>query len=446
MSRKRVDMTEEEYEAMLKRLAGMRERAKVVLAEKKAEIAARKKPEPVPAPVPEPVPEPEPVPVSEPVPVVDTTPADTVPAGSIIQTTDSDGDGLREVVTAPDGTSVDGNRDGISDATQRNVTGLRLINNGASGSDYGAISVSNGIQLTRVSLTSANSDGTYPVTTRSGGTVVTTTPIGITNALSGVVSFNVSGVTPGGRTKVTIHFPSGLAPGSGNAYLRFNYRTNRFEEYVDGNGKPLYKFIDSNGDGSVDGVKLTLVDGDPSWDGDGLANGTIFDPGFYGKGDRTFTGTKRRDTLTGNVLANTIAGKKGKDTINGDLGNDILVGGKGRDRLTGGEGSDQLSGGRGRDRFIYTSMTDSRGSTATRDTITDFRGGDKIDLSAIDANASIDGNQAFAFIKKKSFSGVSGQLRFSGGLLEADINGDKQADFAIALTGVNRVYASSFVL
>ena len=189
-----------------------------------------------------------------------------------------------------------------------------------------------------------------------------------------------------------------------------------------------------------------MVDGDPSWDGDGVANGTVVDPGFYGNGDRTFTGTKGGDTLTGNVLVNTISGNNGNDTLSGDLGNDILLGGNGRDLLTGGEGSDQLSGGRGKDRFIYTSIADSRASTVTRETISDFRDGDKIDLSAIDANATIDGNQAFAFIKKQAFTGVSGQLRFSNGLLEADINGDRETDFAIALTGRNRLYASSFVL
>ena len=350
------------------------------------------------------------------------------------------------MVTAADGTIVDGNRDGVPDATQGNVTGLRLINNGASGSDYGAISVSNGIQLSGVSLTSANSDGAYPVTTRSGGTVVTTTPIGITNALSGVVSFNVFGVTPGSTTEATISLPSGLAPGSGNAYLRFNYSTNRFEEYVDADGKPLYTFVDSNGDGIVDGVKLTLVDGDLSWDGDGLTNGTVVDPGFYGKGDRTLTGSKAIDTLIGNVLANTINGYNGNDTLSANLGNDILVGGNGRDLLTGGEGSDQMSGGRGKDRFIYTSIADSRASTITRDTISDFRGGDKIDLSVIDANSTTDGNQAFAFIKKQAFSGVGGQLRISNGLLESDIDGDRQADFAITLTGINRLNSSSFVL
>ena len=387
-------------------------------------------------------PEPEP----EPVPVVDTTPSDPAPAGTNIQTSDDDGDGLREVVIAPDGTSVDGNRDGIPDATQRQVAGLRLINDGAAGSDYGATSVSDGIQLEAVTLTSADTNGDFSVSGSSGGTVVTTTPSGITNALAGVVSFTVSGVTPGGTTEATLSLPTGLASGSGNAYLRFNYSTNRFEEYVDTDGKPLYTFVDSNGDGTVDGVKLTLVDGDPNWDGDGVANGTVVDPGFYGNGDRTFTGTKGRDTLIGNVLANTISGYNGNDTLTGDLGNDILLGGNGRDLLTGGEGSDQLSGGGGRDRFIYTSITDSRGSTATRDTITDFRGGDKIDLSAIDANASIDGNQAFTFIKKQAFTGASGELRFSNGLLEADINGDREADFAIALTGINRLYASSFVL
>ena len=388
----------------------------------------------------------DPEPEQQPVQVVDTTPTDPAPAGTNIQTTDNDGDGLREEVTAADGNSIDGNRDGIPDATQSQVAGLRLINDGAAGSDYGALSVSDGIQLEAVTLTSADTNGDFSVSGSSGGTVVTTTPSGITNALAGVVSFTVSGVTPGGTTEATLSLPTGLASGSGNAYLRFNYSTNRFEEYVDADGKPLYTFVDSNGDGNVDGVKLSLVDGDPSWDGDGEANGTVVDPGFYGNGDRTFTGTKGGDTLTGNVLVNTISGNNGNDTLSGDLGNDILLGGNGRDLLTGGEGSDQLSGGRGKDRFIYTSIADSRASTVTRETISDFRDGDKIDLSAIDANATIDGNQAFAFIKKQAFTGVSGQLRFSNGLLEADINGDRETDFAIALTGRNRLYASSFVL
>jgi hypothetical protein len=77
--------------------------------------------------------------------VTDTTPADPAPAGTNIQTTDDDGDGLREVITAADGVTVDGNRDGVPDIQQTEVAGLRLINDGAAGSDYGALVVNPGV-------------------------------------------------------------------------------------------------------------------------------------------------------------------------------------------------------------------------------------------------------------------------------------------------------------
>jgi Ca2+-binding RTX toxin-like protein len=59
----------------------------------------------------------------------------------------------------------------------------------------------------------------------------------------------------------------------------------------------------------------------------------------------------------------------------GDAGNDDLTGSKGADDLTGGAGDDTLTGGQGADTFLYTSADDGV------DTITDFGGGDVIDLS-----------------------------------------------------------------
>jgi serralysin len=53
--------------------------------------------------------------------------------------------------------------------------------------------------------------------------------------------------------------------------------------------------------------------------------------------------------------------------------------------------------------------------------------GDWIDLSAIDANTAISGNQAFDFIGSDAFT-AAGQLRLSNGILYADTNGDKAAD------------------
>jgi uncharacterized repeat protein (TIGR02059 family) len=376
-------------------------------------------------------------------PTVDLTPQDTAPAGVNVQSSDGDGDGIREVTIASDGMIVDGNRDGTADWRQTDVAGLRLINDGALASDYGALVVNPGVQLSGVTLTAPTSDGSLPVTASSGGTVVTTTPDGITNAFAGVVSFNVSGLTPGGSTQATINFPSALPAGTGNAYVRFNYSTNRFEEYVDASGNPLYAFVDSDGDGILDAVNLTLVDGDPSWDGDGSANGTVVDPGFLGSGERIITGTKRNDTLTGNILVNTIYGKKGKDWLQGDLGNDILKGSIGNDRLYGGEGADQITGGKDNDRFLYTAATDS--TSSLRDTVK-FGTEDRFVFTSFDGDSTTEGQQKLSFIGKQAFSGVAGELRATRSVLEADLNGDSLADFAVNLRGRSLITTSNLVL
>ncbi|HEY7384825.1 MAG TPA: matrixin, partial [Beijerinckiaceae bacterium] len=61
---------------------------------------------------------------------------------------------------------------------------------------------------------------------------------------------------------------------------------------------------------------------------------------------------------------------------------------------------------------------------------------DKIDLRTIDADTDgTAGNQAFRFIGGAAFSGVDGQLRFSGGLLQGDTNGDRVADFEVRIVG-----------
>jgi hypothetical protein len=76
-------------------------------------------------------------------------------------------------------------------------------------------------------------------------------------------------------------------------------------------------------------------------------------------------------------------------------------------------------------------------------------GGDMIDLSAIDANTLVDGDQAFVPIGD-SFFRNPGELRFvslpQGRLIEADVNGDGVADFAVLLNGTGALTAASFIL
>lgn len=157
------------------------------------------------------------------------------------------------------------------------------------------------------------------------------------------------------------------------------------------------------------------------------------------------TGSSNGDLLLGTSSSNTMDGGSGNDTIYGRGGNDIILGGNGNDDIRGGSGSDRLTGGFGADKlrggssgdtFIFKSTLETPVGTTYRDSIVDFeRGSDKIDLSGIDARTTLIGDQAFSWIGYTSFSGVSGQLRGNGSVIEGDINGDRIADFAIGVTG-----------
>ena len=171
------------------------------------------------------------------------------------------------------------------------------------------------------------------------------------------------------------------------------------------------------------------------------------------------TGSDFNDSLTGTGSANVLTGGNGDDTMDGGAGgdkvlggngNDQLIGNDGNDSLTGGAGADIQTGGLGADRFIFTSTADSPVGGADR--IADFNSAelDKIDLSAIDSNAGVAGDQSFTFIGNQAFHGVAGELHYvsngSGIIVEGDVNGDGVADFAIDLNGVASVASSDFIL
>jgi hypothetical protein len=372
----------------------------------------------------------------------ETTRADNAPEGVTVQVIDSDGDGLREAVTDRDGRIIDGNRDGIADAEQAQVTALRLIGDGAFSTDYGAIAVTAGVILSDTQCVTPSENGHFNVIARNGGTVEAALPYGVSNNFIGAVSFTVSGMASGATTRATIHLPSGLNE-SPNAYIRFNYLTNQFEDYTDAQGKPLYALIDNNSDGLIDAIKLTLTDGDLRWDRDGVANGIIEDPGFAASAERVIRGEQSDDELIGNVLANSLIGRQGNDILIGDLGNDRVRGGVGNDLLLGGRGSDTLKGGPGNDRFVFEQASDSAPSLCDK---VYFGQGDRFDLRAIDANINLDGKQTFQFIDNAAFSGMAGELRASRSVLQADLNGDAVADFSVQLHSGIRLSAANLML
>jgi Tol biopolymer transport system component len=135
----------------------------------------------------------------------------------------------------------------------------------------------------------------------------------------------------------------------------------------------------------------------------------------------------------------------------GSTFNDVIHGGAGDDTVIGGAGADVLYGGDGADRFVFLHKSDSSLAPKGRDTIMDFSHaeGDRIDLSAIDANTTLTGHQAFTFTAG-GFTHSPGELielvRPSGYLVEGDVNGDAKADLAIFVQAGAPLVSSDFIL
>jgi hypothetical protein len=110
-----------------------------------------------------------------------------------------------------------------------------------------------------------------------------------------------------------------------------------------------------------------------------------------------------------------------------------------------------LKGGGGNDSFAYASVTDSTVAGGGRDTIADFSAGDRIDLSAIDADGKpANGNSSFTFAAG-GFTGKAGEVAvvalangYQGVYL--DINGDKTPDAIIVVLSDHSLAAGDFVL
>jgi Ca2+-binding RTX toxin-like protein len=159
-----------------------------------------------------------------------------------------------------------------------------------------------------------------------------------------------------------------------------------------------------------------------------------------GSGSDTLWGGSDMDILHGDAGNDQLHGELGNDYIYGDAGTDFLWGEDGNDVLAGGAGRDYLTGGAGNDTFRYSETSDSQATT--QDYVYDFvRGQDRIDLSGIDANTTLSGNQAFSFSANKPFFTSAGDLwletvgRAGNTSICGDVNGDGLEDLRIELVG-----------
>ena len=120
--------------------------------------------------------------------------------------------------------------------------------------------------------------------------------------------------------------------------------------------------------------------------------------------------------------------------------------------LIGDIGLDNLTGGSGADRFKFNAIAESGASSTTGDVIVDFSQsqGDRIDLSAIDADTTVDGNQKFHF--DAATGPATGHVGFYretvSGKTYVFVNndGDADVDMVIVLNGVVDLTAGDFVL
>lgn len=309
-----------------------------------------------------------------------------------------------------------------------------------------------------IDIPASNPFGFTPVVPGSGGSA----PADIALSASTINEFRANGTVVGALSTVD--------PDVGDtfSYALLNNAGGRFalagSNIVVGNGLLLdfeqaaahaiiVQVTDSTGHTFVKSLNIAVGDVNPETVfGDAAANtifgGALADSLFGGDGD---------DVLRGNAGNDNLYGGLGADNLSGGLGLDKLFGGTGDDTLNGGLGRDTLSGGLGLDVFVFSRVTDSGKTAASRDMILDFKHGqDKIDLHVIDAVQGTLKNDAFKFIGASAFHSVKGELHafkvnapgtaHDMTIVEGDVNGDGKADFQIELSHLVNLAKADFVL
>lgn len=173
------------------------------------------------------------------------------------------------------------------------------------------------------------------------------------------------------------------------------------------------------------------------------------------------TGNASANLIEGNDAFNLLSGEAGADRLFGAGGNDILLGGSGNDRLNGGADFDILLGGSGSDVFAFDSAAFDLDGLSI-DYVADYSRSDLFDFSALDGDATLDGDQAFSLVSNwvangvgqlmvSSYSSLFGAVAALGGvdlgayalaglfgkasIIWGDVDGDAESDFAVLVSG-----------
>ncbi len=173
-------------------------------------------------------------------------------------------------------------------------------------------------------------------------------------------------------------------------------------------------------------------------------------------GSGSLIGGAGHDVLMGLAGSDSLHGDELDDGLYGGGGSDSLDGGSGGDWLEGGAGADQLRGGSGQDRFVYVAMSDSGSSgSGSDDTMLDFTvNEDLIDVSGIDAQAGVAGDQAFewggAVSGRPQAGAIAGKVVYwiENGMtvVQADVAGDTAAPLELIISGIKSLSVAEFVL
>jgi hypothetical protein len=156
------------------------------------------------------------------------------------------------------------------------------------------------------------------------------------------------------------------------------------------------------------------------------------------------TDTLDMSAATANVTVDLGTGLLGKGTASSrQTGTDTLwdienvITGSGSDTITASNAVNVMNAGAGKDTFNFLTTAAANG-----DTILGFEPGDRLDLSAIDANAGKAGDQQFTLVTGAAFT-AAGQLSvtFESGadgdftIIRGNVDGNMGADFEIAIEG-----------